>query len=1217
MGLDREAAHHYCHNHFQQAILAMTRRIRMDFLREHRLLHLLGVLLCLVMATWLLLGTGTVPFLLQAQSASDVASTEPEASEPGLFWTPQAKTRLIVELSSPSLAEAYSLRSSLDPDVTYFGTVAPDLQSYTLFLREERAAFSLNVPADLPVQVASPMPGVGEVADALAFDLVKNAVILESTQELTPVQLQTLESLPQVKYVHPDLPVHAQLYAGPTLIQVGTPWQNSPSGRSRAGQGILIASIDGGLHKDAPMFSGAGFEYPEWMPPNGLGIARANNGKIVVSRTYFRAWDPPLASDHLPWPGSGTSHGVHTGAIAGGNIVDWAVWDGLALDPLSGIAPGAWLGNYRVLYRSKQGSQTFFTAEGVLALEDAVVDGADIVVGAWGIGPSTASAPNDFLDSALVNTARAGVYVVMAAGNYGPLPFSVANPSDEYLSVGAVTTTGFLLDRYMDISDAAEPDSMLSRLRFASARFGPEFPQGTKTSYPLISGPALNAANAQGCRSWEPGSLDESMLLVSRGLCPFAEKVAHASQAGAAAVMVSNHAAGGDQLLEMVKGPAEFETPLPSLFVSHSSGLLLETLLARSPHHLLVHVSTVPEQVGNQPFVIPDFSGRGPTAYGGLKPDVVAPGVHILSQGYGPGDLDSERHTGYGQETGTSMAAPFVAGAVALIKEQHPHWTNDMITSALMSTAQYEGIHNRDGSVAQPTDMGAGLVDIERALNPAAFLVPAKISFGRIRSLQGIQPQVLEVINAGDESLALHLSVDKLVGSGRVPLDAFQVEPQTISLLPRASAKVTVTLQPELAASPTEYVQGYLVLRGGTQELHAPLFAWLDLPTATPEILLLDADLSPSDPDYGRQYTAVLDELGISYAYWDAAQQELKVPAYVGGRLAPKAILIFTGDGNRAVTGATKVPLPFTPHDLSRLAHYVAEGGSLLVMGRNAADFVTSAPLQAYLMSTSQSRLSPELTADSSTLTAQSGPEAPDLLQGLHLDLRAVPQSLGAVEPYPQTNLLPSETAVHDVRAHATFQPSTLIGALEYILELEAPAGTVVSDAWFYVVQDENQTRVKDLVPGIHLLPVFGTWRWQGQLELDAQLEAARTQGRLHVALQLQGTQASTLSGQVSSQPFLSLGSVAEGPFYSLTTAPGPAGQVPFLNLRADGYTGPSVIGLASDLSLDPAYTPEHGRTVFTTFGLEQINETDSYTSRADFLRQVLAFLTEPAAASD
>ncbi len=1179
-----------------------------------RMLAFLG----LALAVGSILAASAVSVPAQAQSEAGIMPSNSRTSVPGPFWSPQPSFRLIVELTSPSLAEAYALGSSLEPQITYFGGLSPELQSYTLHLQNEHQAFSRSVPKDLPIQLAGKFSREAGPRQEFAFELIKNALVIESTERLSPGQLQRLESMPQVKYVHPDLPVYPQLYAGPALIHVSAPWKNTSGGRARAGQGVLIASIDAGLHKDAPMFSGEGFEYPAWMPKEGLGISRANNGKIVVSRTYFRDWDPPVASDHFPWPGSGTSHGVHTGAIAGGNIVSEAVWGGLALDSLSGIAPGAWLGNYRVMYESKQADHTFFTAEGVLALEDTVVDGADVMVGAWGIGPSTASAPNDFLDSALINTARAGVYVVMAAGNYGPLPFSVANPSDEYLTVGAISTSGYLWDGHLGISDPAQPDSLLAHMQYAPARFGPSFPPETETTFSLISGLSLNAANAQGCQSWEPGSLDEKMLLVGRGQCTFAEKIAHGNQAGATAVIVYNHAVGGNRLLEMVKGQAEFETPLPSLFVGHDSGLLLELLSGQTSSHVTAHVSTVPKQVGNQPLIVSDFSGRGPTVYGGLKPDVVAPGVHIVSQGYGAGSLDNEKHLGYGQETGTSMAAPFVAGAVALIKEQHPHWTHDMITSAIMSTAQYEGISNSDGSVAQPTDMGAGLVDVESALSPEAFLIPPRISFGRVRGLEGVQAQVLEIQNADEEPLTFDLSAERLDSSGREPLLAFQVEPSTIDVPPRGKARVTVTLLPEQADIQSGYVQGYLVLRGGSQELHAPLFAWLDLPTPTPEVLLLDADMSPSHPDYAPWYTEVLDELNVSYSYWDASSQELKIPPYVKGVQPPKSILIFTGDSSRSQIEAGGVPVPFAPHDLKRLADYVGAGGTLLVMGREAASFFKSAPLQAFLLGKSISQESPELTIEAASLTAHSSSEAPAEFQGLNLDLSTNIQGLEKVDLQMQSeSLVPSGTTTEDVHAQATFNLSPLARFLEYKLEVAAPPGTEISDAWFYTFHEENQLMVKELLPGRHLLPVFGTWHWQGRLELNEQLEAARAQGQLHLAIRFKGPQAEVLAAQVPSID-LPYSSISQGrPIYSLTSTSGPEGQVPFLALQADQLTGPLTAGMASDLSLDPTYSPEHGRTVFVMFGLEQINETASYTSRSVFLRQALEFLSGDTEALD
>ena len=80
------------------------------------------------------------------------------------------------------------------------------------------------------------------------------------------------------------------------------------------------------------------------------------------------------------------------------------------------------------------------------------------------------------------------------------------------------------------------------------------------------------------------------------------------------------------------------------------------------------------------------FSSRGPTTDKLLKPDVAAPGVDVLSSGYGIGDFPGP-FTGFGAVSGTSMATPHVAGSAALLVQLHPSWTPAQIKSALMTTA--------------------------------------------------------------------------------------------------------------------------------------------------------------------------------------------------------------------------------------------------------------------------------------------------------------------------------------------------------------------------------------------------------------------------------------------------------------------------------------------------------------------------------------------------
>ena len=126
---------------------------------------------------------------------------------------------------------------------------------------------------------------------------------------------------------------------------------------------------------------------------------------------------------------------------------------------------------------------------------------------------------------------------------------------------------------------------------------------------------------------------------------------------------------------------------------------------------------------------LPDFSSRGPTAAGIAKPDVVAPGAHLVSlrapgsaiDGLFPSYVDGS----YRRGSGTSMAAAVVSGGVALLLERNPGWTPGQVKEALRTTA-------RPAASGDPSAVGAGEVRVNDAASAAGGVpvIPASRSNG-------------------------------------------------------------------------------------------------------------------------------------------------------------------------------------------------------------------------------------------------------------------------------------------------------------------------------------------------------------------------------------------------------------------------------------------------------------------------------------------------------
>jgi minor extracellular serine protease Vpr len=672
------------------------------------------------------------------------------------------------------------------------------VRSYRAQLNQKRNEFKRWLRANAPsAKVTS------------EYDVSLNAVAVQ----LNGTRLQTIAAAPMVERVQYNALYHPTLSESHKIINASGAWA-AAGGRSNAGAGIKIGDIDTGIDETHPFFDPTGFSYPPGFPKCDAADSATHKEdqacehvtpKVIVAKVFYNkarksGFDAEAIQDH----------GTHTAGIAAGVTGKTAVVEGVSIDDMSGIAPGAWLGNYNVF----PGDVLNARSEDILnAVDEAIEDGMDVLNLSLGGGYR---GNNDLLAIGLDNAVEAGVVVAVAAGNSGPGAGTLESPgrARNIITVGGSTNQHFVGQPF------TYPAGGGTTIGAAVGDFDP-LPAG---SYELFD------THSNGCAS-VPAGASGKLAIIDRGVCTFSQKVANAKAAGAVGVVIINNVAGDPIAMARTEG---FDDDIPAVMIGKNEGAALRASGATT--------ASVVETF--QEFITPEnadiaygSSGQGPTRVDlAVKPDVTSVAVNVLSSISCVGAEECSGDDAWAFFTGTSMATPHIAGSAAVLLDlSNKGWSPARVKSALVNRAELvvkdaaTGLHD-----VGPTLQGGGRENLSVAADATTWMDPVSASFGRV-TVGHPTSATITLFNPTGSDQTFAVSKLKFTPSdfgGTVPLiwnagtitagDNRITVPASVTVPANGSTTLTVSV----SAPQGMTVQGWVNLDGeGDNDLHFAYYA--------------------------------------------------------------------------------------------------------------------------------------------------------------------------------------------------------------------------------------------------------------------------------------------------------------------------------------------------------------------------------------------------------
>lgn len=601
------------------------------------------------------------------------------------------------------------------------------------------------------------------------------------------------------------------------------------SGYTGAGQRIAV--IDTGIDSDHPSFDGKAFDYglaqtakEEGITVDTYNLLDAEEIAAVLPNLNAASMDEELKaedlflSDKIAYAfnyvdenldvthdnDTEGDHGTHVSGIACANLYV-PTENGFEEQEsgVVGIAPDAQLITMKV-FGTNGGA---YSDDYMAAIEDALwlkADAVNLSLGSSSAGNSAAG--QAYIDDIFAKLQGTDTVVSISAGNSGRWADSslyganlsgdvnmdtVGSPGSytNAFTVASAVNSGFTgysaaFDGNTKVwyTDASEEAPTIYTMDVTADHSGTDYEYVLMTSY----GTAEDFANVD---------VEGKLVLVSRGSISFAEKHSNASAAGAAGLLVYNNVSG---TIGMNLSGTTGDIPCASISLEDANAIISGAKKEENGTYtgtVTIAAKVTTNYNAANGYTMSDFSSVGVPGSLELKPEITAPGGNIYST------LDDGQ---YGLMSGTSMAAPSVAGMSALVAqyikenglaEKTGLSIRTLSQSLLMSTAvPLKQMDEETGSFTDteysPRSQGAGLANVEKATTSPSYILvgdveendgKVKIELGDDPERDGVYDFRFTIYNMSDEKqyymFDSSVLTEELV-EGRIVGTSLQLDPE-------------------------------------------------------------------------------------------------------------------------------------------------------------------------------------------------------------------------------------------------------------------------------------------------------------------------------------------------------------------------------------------------------------------------------------------------------